>query len=72
MFNTHPISTLALTNKHLIKLESPKISIKSYQHALGALMYPMLGTHPNLSYAITALGHHTTVERYKNLKCNSI
>jgi hypothetical protein len=23
-------------------------------------MYPMLGTHPNLGYAITALSHHTT------------
>ena len=58
MSDSHPISTPALTNKHLVKLELPEISTKSYQHALGALMYPMLGTCPDLSYAIAALGRH--------------
>ena len=42
--DVRPISTPALTNKHLTKLISPKINIKSFQHALGAIMYPMLGT----------------------------
>src|SRR6266851_9956828 len=59
MSNSCPISTPALANKHLVKLKSPEISAKSYQHALSALMYPMLGTHPDLGYAIAALGHHT-------------
>ncbi len=58
MSNSCPISTPALANKHLVKLKSPEISAKSYQHALSALMYPMLGTHPDLGYAIAALGHH--------------
>ena len=58
MSNSCPISSSALTNKHLLKLPSPKVDAKSYQHTLGALMYPMLGTYPNLGYAITALGHH--------------
>ncbi len=53
-------STPALPNKCLIKLTSPEVDTKSYQRTLGTLMYPMLGTHPNLSYTITALGHHTT------------
>jgi len=60
MSDSCPISTPALANEHLAKLESPEISAKSYQRALGALMYPMLGTHPDLGYAIAALGHHAT------------
>jgi hypothetical protein len=44
MSNSRPISTPALPNKHLIKLSSPEVNAKSYQHALSSLMYPMLGT----------------------------
>jgi hypothetical protein len=60
MSNSHPISTPALPNERLVKLTSPEVDAKSYQHALGSLMYPMLGTHPDLGYAIAALGHHAT------------
>jgi hypothetical protein len=56
--NVRPISTPALANEHLIKLDSPEIDIKSYQCAIGTLMYPMLGTHPDLAYAVGALGRH--------------
>ena len=42
--DVRPISTPVLTNKHLTKLTSPKINIKSFQHALGTIMYPMLRT----------------------------
>jgi hypothetical protein len=59
MSNSRPISTPALPNERLIKLSSPEVDTKSYQHALGSLMYPMLGTRPNLGYAIAALGRHT-------------
>jgi len=45
-------------NKHLTKLTSPETNIKSYQCALGAIMYPMLGTCLDLTYAIGALGRH--------------
>jgi Reverse transcriptase (RNA-dependent DNA polymerase) len=55
----HPISTPALANEHLIKLDSPKIDTKSYQRAVGALMYLTLGTRPNLSYAIGVLGRYS-------------
>jgi len=58
MSNSRPISTPALPNECLIKLSSPKVNTKSYQRALGSLMYPMLGTRPDLSYAIAALGRH--------------
>jgi len=59
MSEARPISTPALANKHLLKLSSPKVDTKSYQCALGSLIYPMLGTHPDLSYAIAALSRHT-------------
>ena len=58
MSNSCPISTPALPNKCLIKLSSPEVNTKSYQRALSSLMYPMLGTRPNLGYAIVALGRH--------------
>ena len=56
--DSRPISTPALANEHLIKLKSSEISAKSYQRALGALMYPILGTCPDLGYAIATLGRH--------------
>jgi len=58
MSNSCPISTPALPNKHLVKLSSPEVDAKSYQRTLGSLMYPMLGTWPDLGYAIAALGRH--------------
>jgi len=56
MSNSHPISTPALPNEHLVKLSSPEVDDKSYQ--CSSLMYPMLGTRPDLGYTIAALGHH--------------
>jgi hypothetical protein len=56
--DVHPISTPALTNEHLTKLTSPKIDVKSFQHALGPIMYPMLGTRPDIAYAVGALRRH--------------
>jgi Reverse transcriptase (RNA-dependent DNA polymerase) len=56
MSDARPISTPTLTNEHLIKLTSAEIDIKTYQSALGALMYPMLGTCPDLAYTVAALG----------------
>ena len=54
-----PISTPTLANEHLTKLTSPEIDVKSYQSAIGALMYPMLGTRPDLAYTVAALGRHS-------------
>jgi hypothetical protein len=59
MSDTCPISTPTLANEHLIKLTSAEIDIKAYQSAIGALMYPMLGTRPDLAYTVAALGQHS-------------
>jgi hypothetical protein len=56
--NIKPISTPTTPNEHLIKLDSPEVDTKSYQSAIGALMYPMLGTRPDLAYTVAALGRH--------------
>ena len=49
-----PISTPALANEHLLKLESPEVDARLYQRMVGALMYAMLGTRPDLGYTVTA------------------
>jgi hypothetical protein len=54
-----PISTPTLANEHLTKLNSPEIDTKSYQSTIGMLMYPMLGTCPDLAYMVAALGQHS-------------
>jgi hypothetical protein len=59
MTNACPISTPTLANKCLVKLPFSEINAKAYQHALGSIIYPMLGTWPDLGYAIAALGCHT-------------
>ena len=58
MQNVRPISSPALANEHLLKLSSPAIDAKAYQRALRSLMYPMLATRPDLTYAVAALGRH--------------
>ena len=55
----HPINTPTLTNEHLSKLTTPEIDVKLFQRTLGAIMYLMLGTRPDLAYAAGALGRHT-------------
>jgi hypothetical protein len=39
-----PISTLSLVNESLLKSSTPEIEVQPYQSAVGALMYPSLGT----------------------------
>src|SRR5260370_14530688 len=56
--NVCPISTPARANEHLKKLTNPEINVRSYQSAVGTLMYPMLGTCPDLAYTVAALGRH--------------
>ncbi len=57
--DVRPISTPTLTNEHLTKLKMAEVDVKQYQCVISALMYPMLGTCPDLSYTVAALGRHT-------------
>ncbi len=56
--NSRPITTPTLANEHLKKLSSAETDAKAYQSAVGALMYPMLGSRPDLAYTVAALGRH--------------
>ncbi len=56
--NLRPISTPSLPNQHLVRLSSPEVDAKHFQSALGALMYLMLGTRPDIAYTVAALGRH--------------
>ena len=56
--DVRPISTPTLANEHLLKLNEAQIDAKHYQSALGALMYPMIGSRPVLAYTVATLGRH--------------
>ena len=56
--NIRPISTPSLPNQHLVRLPSPEVDAKHFQRALGALMYLMMGTRPDIAYTVAALGRH--------------
>ncbi len=56
--NSRPTATPSLANEHLKKIPSAEVDTKTYQSAVGALMYPMLGTRPDLAYTVAALGRH--------------
>ena len=58
--NVRPTSTPSLPNHHLVRLPSPEADVKHFQQALGALMYLMLGTCPDIAYTVAALGRHAT------------
>jgi len=53
--NSHPISTPINVNFKLPSLNSPKIDIHDYQSHIGSIMYAMLGTCPDIAYAVGAL-----------------
>jgi hypothetical protein len=47
-------------NMKLINAAEPEVNIKTYQSVLGALMYAMLATRPDLAYAVGTLNKHAT------------
>jgi Reverse transcriptase (RNA-dependent DNA polymerase) len=57
--SSRPMVTPALAGEHLTKVSEPEVDVKVYQSAVGALMYPMLGTRPDLAFAVGALGRHS-------------
>ena len=52
------VSTPLKTNAKLTKIDTPEVNTKTYQSALGGLMYAMLATRPDLAYAVGALSKH--------------
>jgi hypothetical protein len=57
--SSRPMVTPALVGEHLTKVSEPEVDVKAYQSAVGALMYLMLGTHPDVAFTVGALGRHS-------------
>ena len=58
MENGRAVKTPMEPNLKLVRLEAPEIDAKLYQSGLGALMYAMLATRPDLAFAVGALSKH--------------
>jgi len=57
------VSTPLETNAKLVKIDVPEVDTKTYQSALGGLMYAMLATRPDLAYAVGVLSKHAACPR---------
>ena len=55
MADCRPVSTPMAQNQKLTKLTEAEIDPKDYQRALGSLMYAMLGTRPDIAFAVAKL-----------------
>src|SRR5260370_21072962 len=53
--SSHPTSTPIPINFKLPLLDSPEIDAHDYQSHIGSIMYAMLGTRPDITYAVGAL-----------------
>ncbi|THH33390.1 hypothetical protein EUX98_g798 [Antrodiella citrinella] len=60
MADCRSVSTPMAPNLKLPKLTEAEIDPKPYQSALGSVMYAMLGTRPDLAYAVGVLSQHAS------------
>jgi Reverse transcriptase (RNA-dependent DNA polymerase) len=58
MSKAQPTATPMISKLRLEKLDSPAVNLKLYQSMLGSVMYVMIGTWPDLAFAIGYLSHH--------------
>ena len=65
--DVQPISKPALANECLQKLAEARVNIKAYRSALRALMYPMIGSWPDLAYTVGAFFTRTLVTQFSTL-----
>src|SRR5260221_2078835 len=56
--NSCPISTPIATSFQLPQLDSPEIDTCDYQSQIRSIMYAMLGTHPDIAYAVGMLSQY--------------
>jgi hypothetical protein len=59
MSTCNPVATPTVVGQKLVKLEEAEVDIWEYQSSLGALMYAMLGTHPELAHCVAILSQHS-------------
>jgi hypothetical protein len=57
--NARPISTPVTANFKLPRLDTPEVNVRDYQSRIGSIMYAMLGTRPDIAYAVGALSQYS-------------
>ncbi|KIK15363.1 hypothetical protein PISMIDRAFT_115243 [Pisolithus microcarpus 441] len=67
MQDGHSVGTLIKQNLKLKKLDKSESDLAQYQSALGALMYAMLATHPNIAFTVGALSRHAATPGNKHM-----
>jgi hypothetical protein len=61
------VATPTVVSQKLVKLEEAEVDVWEYQSSLGALMYAMLGTHPELAHCVTILSQHSMTPGHEHL-----
>jgi len=72
MANCHPVKTPIESRLSLPVLTKPEVDVIIYQQLIGLLMYTMVCTRPDISYAVGVVAHHVTVPDHiymKAVKC---
>jgi hypothetical protein len=61
------VVTPTVVGQKLVKLEEAEVDVWEYQSSLSALMYAMLGTHPELAHCVAILSQHSTTPGREHL-----
>jgi len=72
MANCHPVKTPMKSRLFLPILTEPKVNVMIYQQLISSLMYAMVCTRPDISYAVGIVARHIAVLGHiymKAVKC---
>jgi hypothetical protein len=64
MASSHPVAMPMDPNMKLVKVNEAKVDVKTYQSPLGALIYTMLATRPDIMFAATPGQMHWTALKH--------
>jgi len=68
MANCHPVKTPIESGLFLSVLIEPEVDVTIYQQLIGSLMYAMVCTRPNISYAVGVVAHHVSAPGHIHMK----
>ena len=68
MANCHPVKTPIESRLSLPVLTEPEVDVIIYQQLIGSLMYAMVCTCSNISYAVDVVAYHITIPGHIYMK----
>jgi len=68
MANCHPAKTPMESGLSLPILAEPEVDVTMYQQLIGSLMYAMVCTHPDISYAVGVVARHVLAPGHAHIK----